>query len=164
MSNLVCIDSHIFIWGVKSQSHPSQINKIPLAQNLIKFLTENNYKILLPVPIIAEILSPVPPNEHPNILRLIDKNYQVAPFDILAAYKCAELINISLTAQELKDYKEAHSVPRSKIKFDCMIAAIAITRKAHCIYSEDNGLKNFASGQISVVPLPNLGSQTKITF
>ena len=131
MSNLVCIDSQIFIWGIKSQSIPSQAEKIPIARNFINFLREHDYRILMPAPMLAELLSPVPSADQPKIMALIDKRFQIAPFDNIAAYKCAELINLTLTLPELKEYRDAHAVPKNKIKFDCMIAAIAITRRAH---------------------------------
>lgn len=159
MGRLVCIDSQIFIWGVKKQSHPSQSHLIPQAKNFIEFLSKNNDKILFPAPILSEILSPVPASEHAKILNLIDKRFLVAPFDNLAALKCAELINIALTSAEIIEYREAHSVPKTKMKYDCMIAAIAITRRASCIYSEDDDMKKFAGGQISVIKMPNLGKQ-----
>lgn len=159
MSKLVCIDSQIFIWGVKTQSNPTQEHMIPKAKAFIEWLDENDYRLLLPVPMLAELLSPVPAKEQPKIMALIDKRFQIAPFDSLAAYKCAELIHLSLTTQEIIEYREQHSVPKNKIKFDCMIAAIAITRKAHCIYSEDAGLKRFAANQINIMGLPNIGKQ-----
>lgn len=162
MNKLVCIDSQIFIWGIKTQSSPTQQEMIPKAKSFIEWLDENDYKLLLPVPMLAELLSPVPALDQPKIMALIDKRFQIASFDSLAAYKCAELIHLSLTTQELIEYRKQHSVPKNKIKFDCMIAAIAITRKATCIYSEDEGLKRFAAGQINVVGLPNLGKQTQM--
>ena len=162
MNNLVCIESQIFIWGVLSQSRPNQKHMIPRAKALIKHLSDNGIRMLLPVPVITEVLTPVPPHEHASVLAFLDKRFQVAPFDNLASYKCAELINKSLTDEELKKYREEYSIPKQKIKFDCMIAAIAITRKAHCIYSEDAGFKKFVGGEISVVQMPNLGSQTEM--
>lgn len=99
MNKLVCIDSQIFIWGIKSQSHATQTHLIPKAKNFIAWLTENDYRLLLPSPMLAELLSPVPVREQPKIMGLIDKRFQIAPFDSIAASKCAELINLSLTTE-----------------------------------------------------------------
>lgn len=110
MSKLVCIDSQIFIWGVKKIAIESQKHLIPIASNFIDYLTENNLKILLPNPLITEILSPVPPNEHKAILDLLDKRFIIAPFDMLATVKCAELMNIVLTEPELIKYREENKV------------------------------------------------------
>lgn len=154
MGRLVCIDSQIIIWGIKKQSHPSQSHLIPQALNFFEMLAENNDKILLPTPIISEILAPVPANEHSNILNLLDKRFQIAPFDNMAALKCAELINLALTDLEKIEYAKEHAVPKNKMKYDVMIAAIAITRRAFCIYSNDEDMKKFAAGQISVINMP----------
>lgn len=43
-----------------------------------------------------------------------------------------------------------------------MITAIALARKADCIYSEDPGLKKFAQDYIDVRPLPNVERQMSI--
>lgn len=162
MAKIVCIDSQIFIWGIKRQAIESQRHLIPIATNFIDYLSENNNKILLPTPLITEILSPVPPTEHKSILDLLDKRFMIAPFDNIASLKCAELMNNILTNNELKEYREANSVPKNKIKFDCMIVAIAITKRATCIYSEDPDIKKFSAEQIPVLPLPNIGKQIKM--
>jgi predicted nucleic acid-binding protein len=161
---LVCIDSQIFIWGIKKQSNPTQSHLIPYAKSFFEFLSRNNDKILLPAPILSEILAPVPVSEHSKILVLLDKRFQVAPFDNLAALKCAELINIALTSQERIESAEEHKVPKNKMKYDCMIVAIAITRKANCIYSNDGDIKKHAANQISVLEMPmiNIGTQTDL--
>jgi hypothetical protein len=162
MNKLVCVDSQIFIWGIKKQSLPTQADMIPKAIKLIDWLIDNEYKLLLPVPLLTEVLSPVPVNEQHLVLSLIDKKFQIAPFDNIAAYKCSELIYNSLKQQELVEYREQHLVTKNKIKFDCMIAAIAITRKAACIYSEDPDIKKFAGGHITISSLPLLGNQTDL--
>jgi hypothetical protein len=159
MAKLICIDSQIFIWGIKQKAIKEQEHLIPIATNFIEWLSDNNYKILLPNPIITEIMSPVPPSEYAKILALLDKRFIIAPFDNLASIKCAELMNKVLTEPELIEYRNAHSVPKNKIKFDCMIVAVAITKRASCIYSEDPDIKKFASGQINVLGLPNIAKQ-----
>lgn len=162
MQKVICIDSQIFIWGVKKQAIKEQQHLIPIAVNFIDWLSDNDYKILLPNPIIAEILSPVPPSEHPEILEFFDKRFIIAPFDMLASIKCAELMNMALTEPELIQYRQENKVPKNKIKFDCMIVATAITKKASCIYSEDPDIKRFANKLIPVLPLPNIGKQGKL--
>src|SRR5437588_8344027 len=96
MSNLVMIDSQIFIWGIKGFATPGQEDKIEKAKSFIEWLSESDYKILLPTPLLAELLSAVPKEEQPKIKQLYEKNFVVAPFDSLAAEKCGELINICL--------------------------------------------------------------------
>jgi predicted nucleic acid-binding protein len=162
MNNLVCIDSQIFIWGIKKQSNPTQVDKIGYASRFIDKLSEANAKLLLPVPMLTELLAPVPVSEHADIIRLMDKRFITAPFDNLAATKCAELLHTVSSSEELRQYKEEHKIPKAKIKYDCMIAAIAITRRAAVIYSNDSDLKKFACGQIRVINMPEYGVQTNL--
>lgn len=162
MGKLVMIDSQIFIWGIKEQSVPEQEDKILSAKTFIDWLSKNEDKILLPTPLIAEVLSPVPVSKHGQILKLIDKRFQVAPFDSLAAMKCAELIHLSLNDEEVKKYRSEHRVSKNKLKFDCMLVAIAITRKVDKIYTEDNDLLKFAHGQIEVVPMKMISTQPEL--
>lgn len=154
MNNLVCIDSQIFIWGIKKQSNPVQQDKIIYATRFINKLSESNTKLLLPVPMVTELLSPVPVSEHAGIIRLMDKRFVIAPFDNLAATKCAELLYIVSKDKELKEYREEGKIPKAKIKYDCMIAAIAITRRAAVIYSNDADLKRYSCNQIRVINMP----------
>lgn len=162
MSALVCIDSQIFIWGIKRQSKPDQKNMIELAVRFIDKLSREDAKLLLPVPMMTELLSPVPVSDHASIISLMDKRFLIAPFDNLAAIKCAELLHTVANEKDIQEYKENHSIPKAKIKYDCMIAAIAITRRASIIYSNDADLKKFACGQINVVPMPLIPVQTDL--
>ncbi|HEY5325496.1 MAG TPA: hypothetical protein VIJ27_00720, partial [Mucilaginibacter sp.] len=112
----------------------------------------------------AELLSAVPKNKQTDVSQFFDKNFIVAPFDSLAAEKCGELINLCLTDQKQQDFLVEQRVPRNEIKFDCMLVAIAITKRAHKIYSDDKHLKKFACGQIDVVNMPIIPVQQKLEF
>lgn len=164
MGKLVMIDSQIFIWGIKEQSIPDQSDKILQAKTFIDWLSENGDRMLIPTPLIAEILSPVPANQQHKILSLIDRRFHVAPFDALAAMKCAELLHLSLNDDEIKQYRAEHRVAKNKLKFDCMLVAIAITRNVDIIYTEDDDLLKFAHGQIEVKPMHLIPTQFKLDF
>ncbi len=155
MSNkLVLIDSQIFIWGVKGQATEGQEGQIPIAKAFISWLSENDYKLLLPVPQLVELLSYVPVEQQDTIMQFFTKKFRIVPFDELAASKCAELIYKSLNEPELVQYRKEQKVTKNKLKFDCMLAAIAIVRNASKIYSVDSDLKRFANGEIEVLPMP----------
>ena len=134
MSKLVMIDSQLFIWGIKGQSSSSQEHKIAPTKRFIDWLDEDHCKILLPVPQMVELLSCVPSSEQQAIRDLFDRRFRPAAFDVLAAEKCAELIYKSLNSKELIDYRDEHKVTKNKLKFDCMLVAIAITNRVKKIY------------------------------
>lgn len=154
MKKLIGIDSHVFVWGIRGVSSAGQELKIPQAKSLLSLIDPKEKAIVLAAPMLAEILSVVPPSEHHTILSLIDSRFHVYPFDAPAAYKCAELLHKSYTDAQLIEYRQTHNVPKQKLKYDCMIAAICITRKAECIYSEDPDLIKFSDGQITIKKLP----------
>lgn len=156
MRKIIGIDSMIFVWGVRGAPTPGQEDKVKPAQDFIKWVESKEWGILLPTPMIAEILSPVPPEHHQNVMSLIDKRFLVAPFDLPASHKCAELLYKSYNEPELIKYRLDNAIPKQKMKYDCMIAAICIVRKIDTIYSEDDDIKKFADGQISVKPIPPL--------
>ena len=165
MKKFICIDSNIFIWGLKGVASPGQEDSIQKAKNFISWLDSKEYGILLPTPMMAEILSPVPFEERGKILSLIDKRFIVAPFDVPASTKCAELLHNTYTNDELIQYRINNAIPKQKMKYDCMITAICIVRKVACIYTTDPDITKFANGQILVKDLPNLsipGIQTEM--
>ncbi|SDW18426.1 Predicted nucleic acid-binding protein, contains PIN domain [Hydrobacter penzbergensis] len=167
MEKLVGIDSHIFIWGIREVATSGQEDKIEKARKLIRWLSDKEYRLLLPTPMLAEILSAVPKEDRIKVSSLIDKKFIVAPFDVPAANKCAELLHNSFKNPELIQYKNDHAIPKQKMKYDCMIAAICIVRKVECIYSEDGDLSKFANGELQVKEIPLLslpGVQTQMSF
>ncbi|HMR81721.1 MAG TPA: hypothetical protein PKE30_01265 [Niabella sp.] len=155
MDKIISVDSNIFIWGIRGVSSPSQTSYIQQAKNFFTWVDSNKWGILLPAPMLSEILSPVPPQDHQSILSLIDSRFIVAPFDVAASHKCAELLNRSFRQPDLIQYRLDNAVPKQKMKYDCMIASICITRRIHILYSNDPDMKKFADGQIDVRSLPN---------
>ena len=164
MSKLVMIDSQLFIWGIEGVAKEGQEGRIGPTKRFIEWLAETKCKLLLPVPMMVELLSHVPPAEQVEIKALFDKRFRVVPFDTIAAEKCAELIYNSLTNAALVAYRAEHKVTKATLKFDCMLVAIAITNRVSKIYSDDPHLKKFAAGQIDVEPMPIIPEQGKLDF
>jgi len=154
MDKLVVIDSNIFIWGIKGQATEGQEDMIGRAKDLIEFLSNSNYRILLPVPQMVELMSILPISDQPTLRKFIDKTFMVAPFDELAAIKCAELLHLSLNDTEISELRKEGKIQKNRIKYDCMIVAISIVRGVSKIYSEDSDLRRFAHGQIEVYKMP----------
>jgi len=163
MSKLVLIDSQILIWGIKEYASPGQEPNIPRAKNFISWLSEEEYKILMPVPQLVELMSYVPVANQDSIRHLFrGKSFVIAPFDEMASSKCAELLYLSLNEPDLVKYRQEQAVAKSKIKYDCMIAAVAIVRGALKIYSHDTDMKRYANGQIDVNEMPVFTQQMNL--
>lgn len=165
MSKLAVIDSNIFIWGIKGYATEGQEGLKAKSAGLIRWLSDNDYKLLLPIPQLVELMSYVPVDEQSNILDFIDKRFILAPFDNLAASKCSELIHSILTIEELIEYRKAQKITKAKLKYDSMIVSTAIVRNVERIYTDDKDLVKFAGGQIDVKLLndvPEYLSQSSI--
>lgn len=106
---------------------------------LVRSLRQSKTKILIPTPALAEVLVHAP--------KLADEfghsaGFEVVPFDQKAAIECSLSIHAALSSGNKKG-KQKHAA-WSKVKFDHQIVAIARSRLAACIYSDDKGLINFA--------------------
>jgi len=158
-SKIVCLDNNITGLALRNDAHPDDASKVVQSRSLIRYLDEQDKIILLPTPVITECLVPVMPQDKPNILNSIEK-FMIASFDKSAAIKCAEMMH-SITPQENK-FKEEMGITKSQLKFDYMIAAIAIVNRAECIYSQDEGLRKFCEGHITVRNIPNIPEQANL--
>ena len=159
---IVCIDTHIVIWGIKKQATKGQENMISRAESFLNWLDENKKKIIIPVPVISELLVPVPNEAHEKFLQTIHSKFRVVPFDEVAAVRMAQIFNSKTDEPELKAYRDENQIPREKMKIDFQIASIAIVRGAECIYSHDPHLMKFVGDIIPVKEMPNIGVQTKL--
>ncbi len=154
--NLVCFDTQIIIWGVKKQATPEQEDNIEKARYLIAMCEEDGIKIMVPSVVVAELLCALEPRLHSAFSDLMHRQFIVPPFDTQAALHFAEIW------RNKKQIKEASGISRAEMKADFMITAIALARKADCIYSEDQGLKRFAQDFIDVKSLPTVEKQMSI--
>lgn len=158
-SKIVCLDNNITGLALRSDAHPDDKFKVEQARSLIRYLDEREKIILLPTPVITECLVPVTPHERASILNSIER-FMVASFDKSAAIKCAEMMH-SITPQE-NEFREEKGITKSQLKFDYMIAAVAIVNGAECIYSQDEGLRKFCEGHITVRNIPNIPEQKNL--
>jgi hypothetical protein len=73
----VCIDSMLCVWGIKKVASKGQEEKILLAESLIETLSKEKAALLLPTPIITELLTPVPPQDHSKLLRHLTSYFEL---------------------------------------------------------------------------------------
>src|SRR5687768_6179349 len=102
MSKLILLDTQIIIWGIRGVASDGQENRIGRAKAFIEWLSNNEYKILLPVPQLVELMCGVPPEQQAAVRAFFNKGFRIVPFDELAASKCAELMYHSFTDAEIK--------------------------------------------------------------
>jgi predicted nucleic acid-binding protein len=160
-NNLVCIDSMICIWGIKKESLPEQQHMIRKAEFFLSWLDDMGKKILIPSPVITEILTPINDIEKRNlVMNIIDKNFIVGNYDAPAAIKGGEIAHKRNDWREI--YTEGDENLKNRFKFDTMILAIAITKKVETLYTEDKRLQIIAKEYLNVQSMPDIPFQLKL--
>jgi predicted nucleic acid-binding protein len=159
-NNLICIDSHVVIWGIKKQSSPSQKNMISKTESFIEHLDESKKSVLIPSIVVAEILTPEPLEKQAEILSIISKYFIIGDFNRTVAAKYAEILQPHL--KDFREYRKENEIRNDKMKFDIGIIATALVYNASCIYSYDKDLKTFASGLIDVNEIPAIARQSEL--
>lgn len=148
---ICCIDSNIFIWGIKQQGNQNMIDR---ASHLFKLMDEQKSFLMIPTVVIAEVLAPEPLEKHAVIMDKIGKGTIIADFDMRAASVYGHLFLNRI--EELKKVANQIGVDNQKMKIDHLIIASAMAQGANCIYSHDEGLKAFGQKYIDVRDLPPL--------
>jgi hypothetical protein len=147
MKDLVCVDSMLCIWAVKRISSPGQEAMIPLAASLLDKLTKDKKEILLPAPVVMELLAPVDdPDDYNSIITSLNTDFRVGALDVKAAAISAKIWNTVRT--DWKDiYNSGEAGARNRFKFDLMVLGIAVSNKVECLYTADDNLCALASTQ-----------------
>lgn len=162
--SIVSVDTNILIWGIKNTASKGQEHMINRAHDFFKWLDENKIKVIIPVPIITELLAPIGTDKHEDFLKTLHSKFRVVPVDEIAAVKCAEIWQAKKDNEELRRYREENKIARETMKFDFQIAAVAIVRGAECFYSHDPHMQRFVGDLITVKEMPIIPKQTKLNF
>lgn len=108
---------------------------------LVQSLSKSKDRILIPTPVLAEVLVGAGPSRIPELVARIEKlaAFRVASFDQVAA------VELALLKESPKNKAPSTLTPvqtKAKLKFDRQIVAIAKVNSASAIYSDDDGLCN----------------------
>lgn len=105
---------------------------------LVKRLSLARDTVLIPTPVLAEVLSKAGP-AGPRYVQLLQKApFKIAPFDTRAAIECAEgLAHHFSHKASAKGPGKGTPGARAKVKFDQQVVAIAKANGAATLYSDD---------------------------
>ena len=162
--DLVCLDTHILIWGIKEEATPDRVEMIPRAKYFFSELTKAKTKALVPSVVIGEFLLKIPASAHVTVLNLMRETFITAPYDLQAAARFAALWQERSEGNFIKRLQDELGATRAELRADCMIVATALAQNASCIYSHDRKLKTFAGDAIPVVELPREQDQLPLGF
>lgn len=131
---------------------------------LVQTLHKARTKILIPAPVLSEVLVQAGPAglQYVEVLQKAAV-FRLEPFDTRAAIELAEMTREALDAG---DKKAGVDAPWQLIKFDRQIVSIARVAGARTLYTDDEKLSNFArKSKLNVIgihelPVPALAAQT----
>ena len=153
----VCLDNNILIWGIRGIATPGQESMINRTQGLFEDLDESDAHILVPAVVVSEFLTGVPKAQHQGLLQVLNRRFQLPPFDVRTAAVAAGLWRDA--AERNPQFREVlretfPGTQKIKIKADIMILATALVRNADVLYTHDGALRAIADGLIEVRDLP----------
>ncbi|RBA22910.1 hypothetical protein [Herminiimonas fonticola] len=148
---MVAFDAGILIKLLDPRTSEEDRDKISY---LISVLQKDKVKIIIPTPAVSEFYV----KADPGVLDAFKGKaaFLIASFDEKSAIECA----LSVSAAKRSGHKKAgqQEATWAKVKFDHQIVAIAKANQADTIYSEDRGLRSFATAQglqtFSIADLP----------
>ena len=151
-----CIDNHILIWGIRKEATPGQEPMILRAELFLKYLEESKTTVVVPSVVIGEFLVKVPVEKHQEVQDVLEKRFQIVPYDAVAAACAARIFQEHKTSGANRG-----NVSRDILKADIQILATAVTRKIGKLYTHDGDLAKLAEKYLPVSQMPEgLGKQT----
>lgn len=134
-------------------------------QGLLNKLQRSRSKIVIPTPVVAEVLTLIGPTNG-DYLSIVNRSkvFEVRPFDELAALELAFLNRDIFAASDKKSGAE----PYQKVKIDRQILAICKVARCDAFYTDDKGLIGRAKlcdmpiVRISELPIPDEARQHEL--
>lgn len=133
--------------------------------HLVETLQKEHSKILIPTPALTEFMIKADKAREKYLEILSNKAaFKIEPFDTRAAMECALLLAEAWSAGERR------KVNKVKFKFDWQIVAVAASRNARAIYSDDDDISRYAERvniptyKIDALPLPCSARQKELPF
>jgi predicted nucleic acid-binding protein len=170
---IVVFDASILIYVIDEQAKPpvDPTTGKPVdscyerVTHLLESLQQQNAKIVIPTPALAEVLVRAAKGG-PEFLRILSssRHFRIAAFDERAAVEFA-----ARQAERIVGIGRAPPTTRAKAKFDDQIVAIAAVEGATTIYSDDEDIARLAESRfevikIAAIPLPPEAAQGKLPF
>ena len=78
---MVCLDTHVIIWGIKEEASPGQENMVQRAKSYIKHQVSQGVDLMIPAPVVAEALIRGEVDHLRTIRTIIEKSFFIAAFD-----------------------------------------------------------------------------------
>lgn len=141
----ICLDNMILIWGIRCFSSPGQEEMIGCARQFLADLDRDKVIAIIPAPVLGEYLTGTELQDLDPVYREFESKFVVSPYDGLAAAKCAEIWLKLNGGRTMSSELQLKGFGRQELKTDCMIVAIAATKRCDAIYSDDPHIQAVAA-------------------
>jgi len=150
---MVVFDSSVLLLvldpNAKAPNDPDTGKPLEKAAERIRYLIENlstaKEKIIIPAPVLSEVLVYADDAFQPYLDTLNEQSvFRIAPFDQKAAMEAALTLRDAIRRGGHRVDTTGPDATKGKIKFDRQIVAVAKAEKAHTIYSDDADIHGYA--------------------
>jgi len=150
---MVVFDSSVLLLvldpNAKAPSDPGTGEPVDKAAERIEYLIEmlsaDKEKIVIPTPVLSEVLVHAGTAMQSYLDTLNNQNaFRIAPFDQKAAIEAAIATSDAIKRGGHRVDAANPDAPKTKIKFDRQIVAVAKAEDAHTIYSDDGDVHSYA--------------------
>lgn len=164
--DIACIDTQILFWAIIKSPPKGNEHLVSTATDFIKWVEEQQYRVIVPSIVIAELLIPVPPEDHPTVMAQMTQDYRIIPFDLVAAQKFAELRRSHIIKNRLHHLIDSNrpGATREALKADVMIIATALVNNAKVLFSHNKDLRKLAEGYIETKSFDDVSFQRSMQF
>ena len=142
---MVVFDSAVLLLFVDPNAKSDIDQAAKRIEYLIETLSADRERIIIPTPVLSEILVHVGAALQGYLDALNGSAaFRIAPFDQKAAVECALAIKDALDRGGWRVDASDPGATRGKVKFDRQIVAIAKVEGAHTIYTDDDDVIGYA--------------------
>ena len=111
---MVCLDTHVIIWGIKEEATQGQEEMVQRAKSYIRHQDEQGVDLMVPAPVVAEAMIRGDVDQLRTIRTIIERSFFIAAFDSPAAFIAQNWSEVVVQLNYLKKEKP----PRSHIRID----------------------------------------------
>src|SRR4051812_27070279 len=88
---VICIDTQILFWALVKKPPKNNEHLVRTATDFMKWVDQQKHQVILPTIILGEMLVAVPKEDHPSVLKQINRDWRVVEYDLPASVRFAVL-------------------------------------------------------------------------
>lgn len=88
---VVVIDTQILSWAIVKVPPVGNQHLVAKSQDFMQWVKEQKFHIIIPSIVAGELMTPVNPEKHNDVLIELVRNFRIVPFDLAAAKLFAEI-------------------------------------------------------------------------